>query len=200
MKTNSNDGGEKMKKIRLLALALVVVLATLLTGCGKDSETVVIYSSANDQRIAFMAEKLAEKFPEYECVVEYQSTSKLSAKLLAEGTNTDCDIVHDLSYLNLDALDREGYLADISDFDTSLFIDDASPSKNYTIETNTAGGIIINPDVMKERNLEYPTSYEDLLKPEFKGLVSMPDPKASGTGYMFLKSLVNGWGEEAAFD
>ena len=27
----------------------------------------------------------------------------------------------------------------------------------------------------------------------------MPSPKSSGTGYMFLKSLVNEWGEEEAF-
>ena len=27
----------------------------------------------------------------------------------------------------------------------------------------------------------------------------MPSPKASGTGYMFLKSLVNEWGEDEAF-
>ena len=27
----------------------------------------------------------------------------------------------------------------------------------------------------------------------------MPNPKSSGTGYMFLKNLVNTWGEEAAF-
>ena len=29
--------------------------------------------------------------------------------------------------------------------------------------------------------------------------ISMPNPKSSGTGYMFLKSLVNAWGEEKAF-
>ena len=28
----------------------------------------------------------------------------------------------------------------------------------------------------------------------------MPNPKSSGTGYMFLKSLVNAWGEEEAFE
>ena len=27
----------------------------------------------------------------------------------------------------------------------------------------------------------------------------MPNPKSSGTGYIFLKSLVNAWGEEKAF-
>lgn len=190
-----------MKKISFIALVLTfVMLASLFTGCSSKKETVIIYSCANDKRIAYMTQKLAEKFPQYDCVVEYQSTSKLSAKLLAEGINTDCDIVHDLSYLNLDSLNNEGYLADVSDFDTSLFIDNASPSPNYTIEINTAGGILVNPDVMKEKNLEYPKSYEDLLKPEYKGLISMPDPKASGTGYMFLKSLVNAWGEDKAFE
>ena len=28
----------------------------------------------------------------------------------------------------------------------------------------------------------------------------MPNPKSSGTGYMFVKSLVNVWGEEKAFE
>jgi len=28
----------------------------------------------------------------------------------------------------------------------------------------------------------------------------MPSPKSSGTGYMFVKSLVNAWGEDQAFD
>lgn len=28
----------------------------------------------------------------------------------------------------------------------------------------------------------------------------MPNPKSSGTGYMFLLSLVNAWGEDVAFD
>ena len=32
------------------------------------------------------------------------------------------------------------------------------------------------------------------------GLISMPSPKASGTGYMFLKSLVNSRGEDEAFE
>lgn len=190
-----------MKKMRLIAMLLLVVCFTaIFSGCTGGKKQVIIYSCANDKRIAFMSEKLAEKFPQYDCVVEYQSTSKLSAKLLAEGVNTDCDIVHDLSFLNMDALNEKGIIADVSGFDKSLFIEDMSPSSNYIIEINTAGGILINPDVIKEKNLEVPKSYEDLLKPEYKGLISMPDPKASGTGYMFLKSLVNAWGEEKAFD
>ena len=43
-----------------------------------------------------------------------------------------------------------------------------------------------------------PAGYEDLLKPEYKGLVIMPNPKSSGTGYMFVKALVVSMGEEEA--
>jgi iron(III) transport system substrate-binding protein len=47
--------------------------------------------------------------------------------------------------------------------------------------------------------LPVPVSYEDLLKDEYRGLISMPNPKSSGTGYMFLVSLINAWGEDKAF-
>ena len=188
-----------MKKISALILA-VLMLAMCFAGCSKSKESVVIYSCANDQRIAFMTESLQAKFPDYDIVVEYMGTSKLAAKLLAEGVNTDCDIVHDLSYLNLDSLNNAKILADLGYVDTSAYLDDTIVSKNYIVECRTAGGIIVNKDVLTKFNLPAPTSYEDLLKPEYKGLISMPDPKASGTGYMFFKSLVNAWGEQKAMD
>lgn len=189
-----------MKRIISLILA-VLMCAAVFAGCASSGkETVVIYSCANDKRIAFMTEQLQAQFPDYNIIVEYMGTSKLSAKLLAEGANSDCDIVHDLSYLNMDALDKEGLLADVSFIDTSMFLENTIISKNYVVDCRTSGGVIINKDVMAKHNLETPTSYEDLLKPEYKGLISMPDPKASSTGYMFVKALVNAWGEEKAFD
>lgn len=188
-----------MKK-RAIAILSVLMCMMALTGIAAKKEQVIIYSCANDMRIAHLSQLLAEKFPEYDCIVEYQSTSKLAAKLLAEGKNTDCDIVHDLSYLNMDALNNAGILADMSWFDGSAFLDDCNVSQNYVIECRTGGAVIVNTAVLEAHGLPMPTSYEDLLNPEYKGLISMPDPKSSGTGYMFLKSLVNAWGEEKAFD
>ena len=100
----------------------------------------------------------------------------------------------------MDSLDQAGLLADVSYMDTSMFLDGTIISKNYLVECRTSGSIIVNKDVLAAKNLPTPASYEDLLKPEYKGLISMPDPKASSTGYMFVKSLVNAWGEEKAMD
>lgn len=190
-----------MKKIVSLLICAFICL-TCFAGCSGSAESnrIVIYTCATDYRIADMTEQLQQAFPDYEFIIEYQSTSKLTAKLLAEGTNTDCDIVHDLSYLNLESLTRDGILADLSSYDTSVYTDDVVVSKNYLPELRTGGAVIVNTEVLAKHGLEKPTCYEDLLKPEYKGLISMPDPKSSGTGYMFLKALVNVWGEEKAFD
>jgi len=185
---------------RRLALVLLVALLFALgcTGCGESKETVLIYTSSEDYRIEDMSQVLAEKFPDYNIIIEYMSTGNHAAKLLSEGTATECDITHDLEYGYLDQLEQNGILADLSAYDRSIYMEDTVASDNYVVEIRNSGAIIINTKVLADKNLPEPTSYQDLLKPEYKGLISMPNPKASGTGYMFLKSLVNAWGEEAA--
>ena len=186
--------------IKTMAVVLVAVLILAgMSGCGSRKERVLIYTSAEDYSIANMSQRLNEVFPEYDIIVEYVSTGNHAAKLLAEGTSTDVDIVHDLDYAYLAQLAKAGVLADLSGYDYSIYMPDTVESTNYIIECRNGGAIILNTEVLQKKELAEPTCYEDLLKPEYKGLISMPNPKSSGTGYMFLKSLVNEWGEEAAF-
>lgn len=56
-----------------------------------------------------------------------------------------------------------------------------------------------NSDWFKENNLEYPKSWDDLLKPEFKDQISMAHPSTSGTSYTVLSTLVQLKGEDEAF-
>ncbi|KAA1191405.1 extracellular solute-binding protein [Paenibacillus sp. B2(2019)] len=46
--------------------------------------------------------------------------------------------------------------------------------------------------------LPLPERYEDLLRPELKGKIEIPDPETSGTGYTLLASLAQERGEEQA--
>lgn len=180
-------------------MLLVAVLPMVFAGCSQGKESVLIYTSSEDFKIESMTKALNDKFPQYDITVEYMSTGNHAAKLLSEGVQTDCDITHDMDYGYLSKLDEANILADLSAYDKSIYTDDTNMSENYIIELRNGGGIIVNTDVLKKKGLAEPTCYEDLLKPEYKGLISMPNPKASGTGYMFLKSLVNAWGEEETF-
>ena len=45
-----------------------------------------------------------------------------------------------------------------------------------------------------------PQRYEDLLRPELKGKIEIPDPETSGTGYTLLASVAQQRGDSAAID
>ena len=191
-----------MKRNVLKCLAMILVLVMLVpmvfTGCGAKKEKIVIYTSVEDYVIEDMNKRLSEQFPDYNIIVEYQSTSNHAGKLKNEGKNTECDITYDLEYAYMEQLAQAGVLADLSKYDTSIYMEDTVVSKNYLIQCRVGGAVILNTELLKEKGLPEPTSYEDLTDPKYKGLISMANPKSSGTGYMFYKSLVNAWGEEKA--
>jgi iron(III) transport system substrate-binding protein len=52
----------------------------------------------------------------------------------------------------------------------------------------------VNTKVMKEKNLPMPKGWNDLLNPGFKGLIAMPNPVASGTGFLQVASILQMYG------
>ena len=188
-----------MTKPAALVLAVAMMLCVLLAGCGGgESNSVLIYTSVEDYVIEDMNARLSEQFPDYDITVEYVSTGNHAAKLLTEGKNSECDISYDLEYAYMEQLSMAGVLADLSAYDRSIYCEDTIASDDYLIQCRVGGAVILNTEVLAEKGLAEPTCYQDLLKPEYKGLISMANPKSSGTGYMFYKSLVNAWGEEEA--
>ena len=187
-----------MKKA-LCVLASAACLCGALSGCSSGAkEKVVIYSCAEDFRNEHLLSRLEEEFPDYEIVVEYQSTGSNAARLKAEGTQTECDIIFDLEIGYMEQL--KDTLASLEEYDFSSYLPELVPAdKTYAPLYRSSGAIIVNPELLQEKGLPIPTSYEDLLNPQYKGLISMPNPKASSTGYMFLKAFVNSMGEEEAF-
>lgn len=62
-------------------------------------------------------------------------------------------------------------------------------------------GLGINTEKFEKLGIkEYPKSWKDLLDPRLKNEVQMPDPRSSGTGYTFIATLIQLWGEEEAFN
>jgi len=185
--------------IRILYLIVATFIFLTLAACGGSSKPVIIYSSAEEHRIEAMQKDLDANFPNYEIRIEYFSTGDLISKLREEGTDSECDIIGEMEYGNLSTI--KNILTDLSAYDYSIYTDDMIPeSLRYLPWYRNGGCIAINRTVLAERDLPVPESYNDLLKPEYKGLISMPNPRSSGTGYMFLKSLVNAWGEQEALE
>ena len=189
-----------MKRKISAGIMAAVMCCGLFTGCGsKSKKSIMVYSTAEDYRNETAREMLNEHFPEYDITLTDIDTGSLAAKLAAEGKDSDIDIIMELetSYL----VKCKDSLATLDSVDFSPFIETFVPAdKKYSPWLMNSAGIIINRKLLEEKGAAVPTSYDDLLKPEYKGLVSMPSPKSSGTGYMFLLNLVNELGEDKAFE
>lgn len=191
---------KKILRAAFVALFIAATLAASLVGCAAKKK-VIIYTSMEDYRIEYMQKKLDEKFPDYDVVLEYKSSGEHATTLKAAGKNSECDITYNLEYIYAQELADLGVLANldgISDF--SVFVDDMVESTYYLPQEKLSCAIAVNTESLRERKLPAPASYEDLLDPMYKGLISMPNPASSGTGYAFLLNLVNEWGEEAAYE
>ena len=191
-----------MKKTATRVLAAIFVIAMVVSafaGCGAKKEKVVIWTSGEDYKNEYYLTEAQKKFPEYDIELTYMSSSGIAEKVIEEGDKCSADIIISEEYGYLEKCADQ--LATLSDFDYSVFLPEIVPeSKKYTPELKNGGCVIVNTKVLADKGIAEPTSYEDLLKPEFKGLLSMPSPKSSGTGYMFLRQLTNEWGEDKAYE
>ena len=96
----------------------------------------------------------------------------------------------------MDAKDND--LLEKVDFDAA---DELAPeykdSDNYWFSKGvTVVGFIVNNDILKEKGLEAPKSWDDLTKEEYQGEVLMSNPAISGTNYAVVNALLQTKGEE----
>ena len=61
-------------------------------------------------------------------------------------------------------------------------------------------GFVSNQKLLSEKGVATPKSWDDLLKPEFKGQVVLANPGSSGTAYTMLATIVQIMGEEKGLE
>lgn len=184
-----------MKKLFVI---LCLLTCYLLYDISFESEdTIIVYSSMEQYRCDELQKQLDERFPDENILVMYVSTAKSAAKIKTEKESTDADIVVGLESAYLEKI--KDSLTVTKDIKTQDYIDGFDLSDNdykYVIWEKQAGSFVINTDIINKLGLDVPKTYMDLLDPQYKGLIAMPDPKTSGTGYFFYKSIINTLGEE----
>lgn len=61
-------------------------------------------------------------------------------------------------------------------------------------------GFGVNEKLLKEKALAVPETWKELGDPRYKGLVAMPNPNTSGTGYVMMTTIVQIYGDEPGFE
>ena len=61
-------------------------------------------------------------------------------------------------------------------------------------------GFMVNTEELERLGLEAPADWDDLLKPEYKGLIWMANPNTSGTAKLVINTMVQMKGHDAAME
>ena len=78
----------------------------------------------------------------------------------------------------------------------SIAADMKDADGNWTGTSLTVVNWVVNTEVIEELGAKMPETWDDLLQPELKGMVSMPDPASSGTAYNTISAILQTRGEE----
>lgn len=87
-------------------------------------------------------------------VVQYMATGNSAAKIKNEGAKVEADIVLDLETAHMK--DVQDNFADLSNFDTSSYLDGVNTSNNYLTWVKYTMNLIIDNKYFKEHNLSAP--------------------------------------------
>ena len=82
----------------------------------------------------------------------------------------------------------------------SIAADMKDASGYWTGTSLTVVNWVVNTDICKELGIEVPSQWDDLLQPELKGWISMPNPASSGTGYNTVSAILQTRGEEQGWE
>ena len=207
---------------RLFALLMATVMLLALTACGggkkeepakepeeetqepaaqpSGSKELTVYTAFPEAEVIYYFNKFEE---ETGIKINYirLSAGEMLTRVEAEKDNPQATLMFGGSTDNYIAAVDKGLLEPYQSPELS------NTPKSYLDPTGTWNPIYVgciafacNKDWFADKGLDYPASWEDLLKPEFKGEVIMAHPATSGTAYTVLSTLVQLKGDDQVWD
>ena len=198
---NRTTGGI-MKKSLIFAIASGTLAAVLaFSGCAqKESKELNIYSALPETELPMYFEAFKN---ETGITVNFVrlSAGEIFSKLKVEKNNPQASIWHGGNCDTFIAASKAGLLEPYASPELKNTPDRYKDPDNYWSPIYIGAlSFVVDKNWFAERNLAYPASWNDLLKDEFRGEISMAHPGTSGAAYTILATVVQLMGEDQAFE
>jgi iron(III) transport system substrate-binding protein len=180
---------------RIAALAVGALLAA--PALAQKTELLVYTALETDQLKAY-TESFQKTNPNIELKFVRDSTGVITAKVLAEKANPQADVIMGVAASSMEIFKAEGLLAPYAPAGFNAlnrkFSDSANPPSWVGMDV-FAAVVCYNTVEGKKKNIPQPTSWADLVKPVYKGQITMPNPASSGTGFFDVTAWLQTMGE-----
>lgn len=182
---------------------LAAALTLLAAGYVQTSlaKSLTIYTALEDDEVTDYMADAKKAMPDVDFHVLRLSTGDMAARLLAEGKNPRADVIWGFAVTNmLDPRIHDSLMKWEPAAAKELSSKYRGKDGTWFAATGYMAALCVNTDRLKARNLPMPTKWEDLTKPVYKGEIVMPNPAASGTGWLQIAAILQGLGQQKGWD
>jgi iron(III) transport system substrate-binding protein len=185
------------KIVKLIGLAGLLGIATAALA---EKSQLLVYTALETDQLKAYQEGFNKVNPDIEIKWVRDSTGVITAKLLAEKANPQADAVMGVAASSLALLDKQNMLIPYAPLNLdgimSQYRDKKTPPAWFGMDVWGAT-VCFNTVEAQKKNIPKPESWQDLIKPIYKGQVVMPNPASSGTGYFDVVAWLTLFGDQA---
>ncbi|MBN8487678.1 MAG: putative 2-aminoethylphosphonate ABC transporter substrate-binding protein [Burkholderiales bacterium] len=193
-----------MKRHTLLSAALATALIAVCALPAHAQKTVLnVYTALETDQLKAYQEAFNKRHPDVEIKWTRDSTGIITAKLLAEKAKPGADMILGVAASSMVVFDREGMLQPYAPANLQAINPRfrAAGSNPAWVGMDVWGAAICyNVAEAVKQGLPRIRSWNDLLRPEFKGKIVMPNPNSSGTGFLDVTAWLQIFGEKKGWD
>ncbi|MCU0839871.1 MAG: putative 2-aminoethylphosphonate ABC transporter substrate-binding protein [Rhodospirillales bacterium] len=192
--------------LKQLTLGMILAMAAggISGGSGDASaaQKLTVYTSYENEQLVPYKKAFEAANPGIEIQWVRDSTGIITARLLAEKANPQADVIWGLAATSLLQLDAQDMLLPYA----PKGLEDIKPVfRSPKTPPTWVGGdawmaaVCFNTIEAGKKSLAQPASWQDLLNPAYKGLITMPNPASSGTGFLTVVGWLKIMGEEGGW-
>lgn len=191
--------GDDTMKIRNsftnLIAALGVTMALLLVTSVVHAKELLVYTAANEALHKAVMDAFQKKYPDMKVESVNLSTGPITQRAIAEQGNPQADVIYMVNSIALEQLKDAGVLEPYEPAASKVLDVFKDPDGFYFGHNASIMGMAINKNLLAERKLPMPSSWDDLIKPAYKESITVASPTESGTGLSILSTMVDmfGW-------
>ncbi len=189
-----------MKKLLALLLAALMLLACAsalaevdpeLVEAAQDEGELVVYGSCEEPYLIAACQKFEEL---YDIKVDYQrlSTGEVQTKITEEKGNPSADVWFGGTNDPYNEAAKEGLLMAYEPANAVHLLKPAyrDPDGYWFGIYQGILGFMVNQEELDRLGVEAPKTWDDLLKPEYQGLIWLSNPNTAGTAKLVINTMV----------
>ena len=183
-----------LKRI-VATMACAATGIVLLAAASAHAQSLVLYTASNPTIEKDILAAFSEAHPDIKVDTVNLSTGPITERAIAEKANPQADVIWMINNIALEQLKEEGVLEPFVPEGTKIAEAFREEDGFWHGHNATIMAMAVNTNLLKDKNLPMPSDWMDLIKPDYKGQITVAAPTKSGTGLSIFSTMHDalGW-------